>query len=39
VVSTMVMEHVSDEQVYLAEIHRVLRPGGRAYLTTVFKRN
>ena len=38
VVSTMVMEHVPDEQVYLAEIHRVLRPGGRAYVTTVFKR-
>ena len=38
VISTMVMEHVPDEQAYLAEIHRVLRPGGRAYVTTVFKR-
>ena len=38
VVSTMVMEHVPDERAYLAEIHRVLRPGGRAYVTTVFKR-
>src|SRR5262245_55539923 len=38
VVSTMVMEHVPHEDGYLAEIHRVLRPGGRAYLTTVFKK-
>ena len=38
VISTMVMEHVPDESAYLAEIRRVLRPGGRAYVTTVFKR-
>ena len=38
VVSTMVMEHVPDERAYLAEIRRMLRPGGRAYLTTVFKK-
>jgi ubiquinone/menaquinone biosynthesis C-methylase UbiE len=38
VISTMVMEHVPDEGAYLAEMHRVLRPGGRAYVTTVFKR-
>ena len=38
VISTMVMEHVPDERRYLDEIRRVLRPGGRAYLTTVFKR-
>ena len=38
VVSTMVMEHVPDEQAYLAEIARILRPGGRAYVTTVFKK-
>ena len=38
VISTMVMEHVPDEQAYLAEIHRVLRPGGRAYVTTVYKK-
>ena len=38
-ISTMVMEHVPDERAYLAEIHRVLRPGGRAYVTTVFKKS
>jgi len=38
VISTMVMEHVPDESAYLAEICRILRPAGRAYVTTVFKR-
>ena len=38
VVSTMAMEHVEDERLYLEQISRVLRPGGRAYITTVFKR-
>jgi ubiquinone/menaquinone biosynthesis C-methylase UbiE len=38
VISTMVMEHVPDERAYLAEIQRILRHGGRAYLTTVFKK-
>jgi ubiquinone/menaquinone biosynthesis C-methylase UbiE len=38
VISTMVMEHVLDEGAYLAEIRRVLCPGGRAYVTTVYKR-
>ena len=38
VISTMVMEHVPDEDAYLSEIMRVLRPGGVAYVTTVFKR-
>lgn len=38
VCSTMVMEHVPDERAYLGEIHRMLRPGGRAYVTTVFKK-
>src|SRR5262249_10719153 len=37
VISTMVMEHVPDERAYLQEIRRMLRPGGRAYVTTVFK--
>lgn len=38
VVSTMVLEHVPDEAAYLAEIRRILRTGGRAYVTTVFKK-
>lgn len=38
VISTMVMEHVPDEGAYLSEIARILRSGGRAYVTTVFKR-
>jgi ubiquinone/menaquinone biosynthesis C-methylase UbiE len=38
VVSTMVMEHVPDERAYLDEIRRILRAGGRAYVTTVFKK-
>ena len=38
VCSTMVLEHVPDERAYLGEIRRLLRPGGRAYVTTVFKR-
>jgi ubiquinone/menaquinone biosynthesis C-methylase UbiE len=39
VISTMVMEHVPDEDAYLAEIRRLLRTDGRAYVTTVFKRS
>jgi len=38
VCSTMVLEHVPDERPYLDEIRRMLRPSGRAYLTTVFKK-
>ena len=39
VCSTMVMEHVPDERAYLGEIERVLRPGGCAYVTTVYKKS
>lgn len=34
VISTQVLEHVPDPDVYLAECHRVLRPGGRMLLST-----
>ena len=34
VLSTQVLEHVVDPAVYLAECHRVLRPGGRLLLST-----
>lgn len=34
VMSTQVLEHVSDPRLYLSECHRVLRPGGRLLLST-----
>jgi SAM-dependent methyltransferase len=34
VLSTQVLEHVSDPDLYLAECFRVLRPGGRVLLST-----
>jgi SAM-dependent methyltransferase len=34
VLSTQVLEHVEEPQVYLGECYRVLRPGGRLILTT-----
>jgi SAM-dependent methyltransferase len=34
VMSTQVLEHVSDPRLYLSECHRVLRPGGRMLLST-----
>lgn len=34
VVSFQVIEHIQDEHLFLKEIHRVLRPGGIALLTT-----
>jgi SAM-dependent methyltransferase len=38
VTAMMVMEHVPDEVEFLDEVRRVLKGGGRYYLTTVFKR-
>lgn len=34
VLSFQVIEHIEDDRLLLKEIHRVLRPGGRAMLTT-----
>lgn len=34
IISTQVLEHVADPALYLAECHRVLRPGGRLLLST-----
>lgn len=34
ILSTQVLEHVPDPQVYLLDAHRMLRPGGRLVLTT-----
>jgi ubiquinone/menaquinone biosynthesis C-methylase UbiE len=38
IISTMVMEHVFDETKYLAEMHRILKARGKAFITTVFKK-
>src|SRR5690606_4123973 len=34
VVSFQVIEHIKDDRLFLQEIHRVLRPGGIAMITT-----
>ena len=34
VISFQVIEHIRDDRFFLKEIHRVLKPGGKAYLTT-----
>jgi len=34
IVSFQVIEHIEDDEYFLKEIKRVLRPGGKAYLTT-----
>jgi len=38
VISTQVIEHVSQDKQMIREICRVLAPGGLAYVTTVFKK-
>jgi ubiquinone/menaquinone biosynthesis C-methylase UbiE len=38
VVSTMLLEHVPDDVSLLREIKRILKPDGKAFLTTVFKK-
>jgi len=38
IVSTQVIEHVSNEKIMLKEINRVLKKGGLVYLSTVFKK-
>lgn len=38
VVSFQVIEHIRDDQLFLQEIHRVLKPGGIALLTTPNRR-
>ncbi len=34
VVSFQVIEHIADDRAFLKEIHRVLKPGGKAFITT-----
>ena len=34
IVSFQVIEHIKDDTTYLKEIHRVLKPGGKALITT-----
>jgi len=34
IVTFQVIEHIKDDALFLKEIHRVLKPGGKAYITT-----
>lgn len=34
IVSFQVIEHIKNDKLYLKEIHRVLKPGGRAFIST-----
>ncbi len=34
IVSFQVIEHIKDDYLYLKEIYRILKPGGKAYITT-----
>ena len=38
IVSFQVIEHIQDDMLFLKEIHRVLKPGGIALLTTPNRR-
>lgn len=38
VISTQVIEHVDDDNAMVQEIHRILAPGGTAYIDTIFKK-
>jgi len=38
-ISTQVIEHVEDDAAMAREMHRVTKPGGIMYLTTVFKKS
>jgi SAM-dependent methyltransferase len=38
VISFQVIEHIEDDVTFLQEIHRILKPGGRAYISTVNKK-
>jgi len=34
IITFQVIEHIKDDSLFLKEIHRVLKPGGKAYITT-----
>ncbi len=34
IVSFQVIEHIQDDSLFLKEVYRILRPGGKAYITT-----
>lgn len=34
IISFQVIEHIEDDDLFLSEIHRILRPGGKALITT-----
>ena len=38
VVSTQVIEHVQSDEAMVEEIRRLLKPGGRGYVSTIFKK-
>ena len=38
VISTQVIEHVDDDENLVREVYRLLKPGGIAYISTIFKK-